>query len=318
MENSPAGCFIAHCWSTAGFSTIIHVKASNSKLSVLFDCGSLIPSTISARHVFITHGHCDHIGSTIQHARAGALSHFGSAYFVPESCLDALQTAKRGFDELDGRPIDMKLSPMRPGASVSLGQDFRVFAFPTVHRVPSQGYCIVKRNRRLLEEFRGADHVEFRRLRAAGIVTHEESDSYELAYTGDTTIATFLNPDLSFLLRVPVLIVEMTYLDGDRVKASTFGHMHLDEFLEHERLFQNAYIIFVHISEKYRPHTRALRLLREKIPAYLHARIGVALRGLGAHEDVTELLDRRSFSRRRAEEEDTGLVCAPCQTSRDI
>jgi ribonuclease Z len=317
MATSPAGCFIAHCWSTAGFSTIIHVKALNSKLSVLFDCGSLIASTVSARHVFITHGHCDHIGSTIQHARAGALNRSGSAYFVPESCVDALLSAKRGFDDLDGHQIDMNLSPMRPGESVPLGQDFRVFAFPTVHRVPSQGYCIVKRNRLLLEELRGSDHVEIRRLRNAGVKTHEDSDSYELAYTGDTTIATFLNPDLSFLLRVPVLIVEMTYLDGDREKASTFGHMHLDEFLENERLFQNEYIIFVHISEKYRPHTRALRLLREKVPAYLHSRIGVALRGLGAHEDVTELLDRRSFSRRRGEEEDAGVVCAPCRTSKD-
>ena len=180
---------------------------------------------------------------------------------------------------------------MKAGDTVELSQNqFRVFAFPTVHRVPSQGYCIVMKHKgELLPEYAGAEPSSFKRLRKAGVEPFRTFETCELAYTGDTTFAALLEPGLEFIFTVPVLIVEMTYLDGDRTKATDRGHIHLDDFLEHEHLFQNQHIIFVHLSEKYKPHTRALRLLRERVPGYLHHRVGVCLRSFGASEDISYL-----------------------------
>ncbi|CAM9472864.1 unnamed protein product, partial [Ectocarpus fasciculatus] len=289
---SPGGVHIAGCWSQAGLCTLIHIRIHNTKASILFDCGTVITSTVHAKHVFITHGHCDHIGAAIQHARANSLgSSKAASYYVPESCVSDLSVAKAAFESLDGHAISMDITAMKVGDTVELPQSqFRVFAFPTVHRVPSQGYCIVMKHKgELLPEYAGAELSSFKRLRKAGVEPFRTFETCELAYTGDTTFAALLEPGLEFIFSVPVLVVEMTYLDGDRSKATDRGHIHLDDFLEHEHLFQNQHIIFVHLSEKYKPHTRALRILRERIPGYLHHRVGVCLRSFGASEDISYL-----------------------------
>lgn len=195
----------------------------------------------------------------------------------------------------------MSLNIMKPGDSVQLAQGlFRVFAFPTTHRVPSQGYCIALKHRGdLLPEYADADPSSFKKLRKAGIEPFHVFETCELCYTGDTIFSALLVPGLEFIFTVPILIMEMTYLDGDRTKAALRGHIHLDDFLENEHLFRNEKIIFMHLSEKYQPHTRALRILRERVPAYLHHRVGVCLRSFGADEDITYLFSSSRDNARR-------------------
>lgn len=282
-------------------------------------------------------------GAAIQHARANSLgSSTAASYYVPESCVSDLSVAKAAFESLDGHAISMDITAMKVGDTVELPQSqFRVFAFPTVHRVPSQGYCIVMKHKgELLPEYAGAEPSSFKRLRKAGVEPFRTFETCELAYTGDTTFAALLEPGLEFIFTVPVLVVEMTYLDGDRSKATDRGHIHLDDFLEHEHLFQNQHIIFVHLSEKYKPHTRALRILRERIPGYLHHRVGVCLRSFGASEDISYLFPtgeratrvdppssggrpQRTFAAASlsvqptassSSHSETKVLCAPCMT----
>jgi hypothetical protein len=49
--------------------------------------------------------------------------------------------------------------------------------------------------------------------------------------------------NLDFLFSAEVLIMEMTYLDGEVDKAVSRGHVHLQEFVTHGHMFNNRYSI---------------------------------------------------------------------------
>lgn len=326
--SSPAGCYVAGAWSQAGLATLLHVKALGGGLDILFDCGAFVASTRSARHVFISHGHCDHVGAAVQFARATSLnSGPAPAYYVPESCREPLEQAQRAFATLDGSEIPMNLRVLSPpssaggespltvspdgslegdvssGSAVALGNGFQAFAFPTMHRVPSQGYCVVRAEKgRLLPQFAHMSPEELQQRRSAGQqITGPSRHTLQLAYTGDTTLSGLLDGShltASVVVQVPVLIMEMTYLDGEPDRAAKWGHIHLTEFLQQAHRFRNEHIVFVHISERYQPYTKALSILRAAVPPELQPRISVALRSFGAQEDLTPLLPPRAQYRR--------------------
>jgi ribonuclease BN (tRNA processing enzyme) len=82
-------------WSKAGVGTTIHVQGLGKQANMLFDCGHLDEAEFSAKHVFISHGHVDHIGSCIIHARGKALSGKPATYYVPPHCVEPLRDAQR-------------------------------------------------------------------------------------------------------------------------------------------------------------------------------------------------------------------------------
>jgi Predicted exonuclease of the beta-lactamase fold involved in RNA processing len=85
---------ITGCWTKAGISSCVLVQDSISGNELLLDCGYFSPETLKAGVVLVTHGHIDHIGSCIAHARARALSKQPAVYFVPTGLVSALQQAK--------------------------------------------------------------------------------------------------------------------------------------------------------------------------------------------------------------------------------
>ena len=48
----------------------------------------------------------------------------------------------------------------------------------------------------------------------------EAAPQYEFVYTGDTTFAGLLRPEISYIFRADILVVEVTYLDGSKEKAA--------------------------------------------------------------------------------------------------
>jgi hypothetical protein len=67
------------------------------------------------------------------------------------------------------RPVPFLFLPTTTGEELSIGTNLRVQVFPTIHRVPSQGYAVfASRRGGLLPELRGLTGEEIRELRQMG------------------------------------------------------------------------------------------------------------------------------------------------------
>lgn len=295
----------------------------------MFDCGNLEEVTLSARHVFITHGHIDHIGACICHARAKSLNSTSVTYYVPPSCVEGLIQAKQSFELLEGKEIPMKIIGISPNETVQITKSYKVLAFPTLHRVPSQGYAIIYcHNAGLLPSYSQCTQQEISALHQQGVVVNSIIESVEIVYTGDTVFNALLVPELSFLFTSEILIIEMTYLDGDRNKVAKHCHVHLDDFLENCELFQNQQVIFMHLSSRYGTGYRVLDILKKRLPSELLSRCAVGLKSFGFNQSVTLLRRsegqyqiKRSGSGNILEENDDGEgilhsdQCIPCDNN---
>ena len=285
------GIKVSGAWTRAGLGSCVRVEGPNKHDDILFDCGVCEPECLSAGFVFISHGHCDHIGASIMHARGKMLTSRQSIYYVPTESVEPLQEARVAFSKMDGKDILMNIVPVKPGDVVSIGTDISVRVFPTIHRVPSQGYALYKKFRGgLLKQYSNLSSKEIGELRKSGErLTHEDTESLEFVYTGDTVFEGLMQPCNQFIFSAAILVLELTYLDGDRKKAVDRGHIHLHDIVENAHLFKNEQIVFVHLSERYAPHSRALNMLRDGLPAEIIDRCAVSLRSFGSGEHLTRL-----------------------------
>lgn len=106
---------------------------------------------------------------------------------------------------------------------------------------------------------------------------------------GDTTFAGLTKPALSFVFTAEILILEVTYLDGDMQKCIDRGHVHLQNVADGLHLFRNNHIVIVHISQKYWNVGNIINKLKQSLPAAFLARCALALRGFGSNHDLTVL-----------------------------
>jgi ribonuclease Z len=280
---------VVGAWTKAGVSSCIHIKSDSE--DVLLDCGVNESSTFSAKTVLISHGHIDHAGCCISHARGKALTSHKATYYVPAAIKDALLQAKAAFEVMDDHEIPMNIVSINPGDSVDISPTVRVMAFLTYHRVPSQGYAVFKKHKgKLLPSFRELTSKEIWQLKKEGVQLYDEPyETLEVVYTGDTTFEALTIPENRFLFSANLFFVELTYLDGERAKAIAWHHIHLDDILDHSHLFEKVgTLVFVHLSQKYSV-SRAIETLRNRLPEDLLEKTKVSLYSFGARDVLTSL-----------------------------
>lgn len=251
-------------WSISGLETCVVVKAEHDKkLAVAFDLGYTTRPSIRCQHVFISHGHMDHVSGLFQHATKRNLYNLPPAvYYVPPDLVETLHKIGELLYTLSSTPDILRhldIRPIQPGDRVLISPDYEVRPFDTIHRVRSQGYLVYRRYKRLKPLFQ---HVEVKNVQQIVKEMGGEESVYdvswfpELAYTGDTTFEVFLNDCPVDLLKVRVLILEATYLEsvtpGLVHKARERGHTHVAEIIEHAHLFSDIEkLVLIHMSDKY-------------------------------------------------------------------
>jgi ribonuclease Z len=239
---------------------------------VCFDVGPGLPFQNPVPNVLITHGHMDHASGVpyliAQKAMTGQLP---PTVYMPDALLRPLRDVMRIWQEIDHHTYQFQFKALNPGQEAPLKAPYFARTFPTYHRVPSQGYTVFERKKRLKPEFRDLEPHILGDLRRKGEVIDEHFEENILSFTGDTKIE-FLDSDQVRGSRI--LVMEVTYWDNKKsvANAREWGHIHLDELIPRLESLKCEKIVLIHASARY--STRYLKeILDARIPEHLKSRV---------------------------------------------
>ena len=243
------------------------------ELRIGFDIGGAPWSFTGTPTIFITHAHLDHMAALPAFvARRRMMKMEPPTIYLPESVLEPTELLLKVWQRLDRGRMNCKLVPVKPGDTIELSREHLVTAFETKHTVPSLGFLVWERRKKLRPEYMGMTQDQIRDVRLSGKEVSWEVRSPLLAYTGDTSPAGLdVEPDL---FNAQILITEVTFFRPEhrKEKIHKFGHMHLDDILERADKFKNELLIFGHFSTRYNER-QFEKALQQRLPASLMERV---------------------------------------------
>jgi ribonuclease Z len=196
--------------------------------------------------------------------------------YLPAEAVENVEALLRAFQRLDRGRMPAELIGLKPGDEVELSRELVVKAFATKHTVPSLGYLVWERRKKLRPEYHALTGDQIRDLRLSGVEVSAEIRIPKVAYLGDTS-----PPGLDVLpetYRAQILILEMTFV-GPNERASVihkYGHTHLDDLLARADRFENEVIIASHFSTRLHPD-QILRIVEKRLPESLRGRVKIWL-----------------------------------------
>lgn len=243
------------------------------ELKLGFDLGGSPWSFMGTQAYFVTHSHLDHLAAIpVYVARRRMMKMDPPTIYLPEESVDNVRKMLHAWQRLDRGRMICELVGLKPGAEVELSREHVVTAFATKHTVPSLGYVVWDRRKKLKPEYQGLSGDEIRDLRFSGQDVSHEVRVPIVCYTGDTAPAGL--DGYPPVYESQILITELTFFRPEhrKEKIHKFGHTHLDDIIERAEKFQNELIIMTHFSTRY--HERQIRAAVERrLPAGLVDRV---------------------------------------------
>lgn len=273
-ENMPVKSHVYDGLTVEGYSrAAVQTYWRIPELKIGFDLGGQPWDFMGTPTWFVSHTHLDHIAALpVYVARRRMMKMDPPTIYLPDHAVDAVRQLLRSFSRLDRGRLPCRLEPVKPGDEIELSRELVVSAVPTRHTVPSLGYIVWERRRKLKTEYQDLSGPEIRDLRLSGAEVTDEIRLPQLAYLGDSAPRGLdENPDF---YRAKVLICELTFVAPDHRKELIHkqGHTHLDDLVARRDRFENEAIIASHFSTRY--HERQIRKLVEKaLPDMLGGRL---------------------------------------------
>ena len=191
--------------------------------------------------------------------------------YLPEQKVAELRQFLGAFCRLEQSVLPCELIGVRPGDEIELSRELVVSVHKTHHRVPSVGYIVWERRKKLKPEYLELSGEQIRDLNLAGVEISYEIRFPRFAYLGDSSPRGLdENPDM---YKAEVLVAEMTHVSatGDDLNQSS-GHMSVDDYVERREKFENKTIIASHFSVRYSQRDIE-RFVKQKLPDMLDGRL---------------------------------------------
>ena len=139
------------------------------ELKLGFDMGGSPWSFMGTNTFFISHGHLDHMAALpVFVARRRMMKMEPPTIYVPARIHDQVWKMLNAWRQLDRGRMICNLVPVADGDEFELSRERVVTVFDTVHTVPSVGYLVWDRRRKLKEDLVGAGEDEIRKRRLGG------------------------------------------------------------------------------------------------------------------------------------------------------
>lgn len=243
------------------------------ELKLGFDLGAHPWDFTGTETWFVSHGHLDHVAALpVYVARRRMMKMEPPTIFLPEAIVEPAERLLQAMTRLDRGRLPCKLEGLRDGDEIELSRELVVTVSETVHTVPSLGYVVWERRKKLRPEFVGLPGDRIRDLKLAGTEIVEERRLPLVAYLGDSAPAGLDRCPAMYEARV--LICEMTFVAPShrKTKIHKHGHMHLDDFVERQDRFKNECVIASHFSTRYQPE-QIRRFVARALPDALGGRL---------------------------------------------
>jgi len=243
------------------------------ELKLGFDLGGQPWDFMGTPTWFVTHTHLDHIAALpVYVARRRMMKMEAPTIYLPQHAIELVQYVLKAFQRLDRGRLPCHLIPVRPGDGIELSRELIVEAVATRHTVPSLGYIVWERRKKLKAEFQNLTGDQIRDVRLSGVEVSEERRFPLVAYTGDTAPEGLdANPAM---YEAKILITEMSFIAPSHRKdrIHKHGHMHLDDYVERQNRFANELVIAAHFSTRYHDK-QVLHFVRKALPGMLGGRL---------------------------------------------
>jgi ribonuclease Z len=247
------------------------------ELKLGFDMGAQPWSFMSTPTWFVTHTHLDHVAALpVLVARRRMMKMEPPTIYLPAEAVDGVEALLRAFQRLDRGRMPANLIGLKPGDEVELSRELVVKAFATKHTIPSLGFLVWERRKKLKPEYQGLTGDRIRDLRLSGVEVSAEIRLPKVAYLGDTA-----PPGLDAfpeIYQAQILILEMTFVAPNERAAviHKFGHTHLEDLILRADKFQNEVIIASHFSTRLHPD-QIVRIVEKRLPDSLKGRMKIWL-----------------------------------------
>lgn len=243
------------------------------ELKLGFDMGGSPWAFTGTQTFLFSHAHLDHMLALPGFvSRRRMMKMEPPLLIVPDEVLENVERMLRAWQRLDRGRMVYSIVGMAPRQEYELSRDHVVTSFPTQHTVPSRGYVIWERRKKLKPEYQGLSGNEIRDIRISGVEVSAEVRTPIVCYCGDTAPAGLDNEPAVYDSKI--LITEMTFYRPEhrKEKIHKFGHTHLDDLIARAERFQNEKIILSHFSTRY--HTdQVRRAVERRLPECLKGRV---------------------------------------------
>jgi ribonuclease Z len=243
------------------------------ELKLGFDLGAHPWDFMGTSTWLLSHCHLDHIAALPLHvSRRRLMKMAPPTIYLPAFAVDAVRNMLDSFVRLDRGKMPCNLIGVEAGDEIELTRELVMNVFATKHTVPSVGYVISDRRKKLKTEYLDLNGDQIRELKEQGTEITFEKRVPLVGYTGDTS-PKGLDENPMFY-QTKVLITEMTFIDPEHRKELIHktGHMHLDDFVQRQGKFENELIIAGHCSTRYN-RRHAEKIVKKQIPDMFGGRL---------------------------------------------